>query len=222
MMQHSDNKNEKATSFVPSDDDLIGYLLGSSSAAVRLEIEAWLAADAGHGDRLGQFASVMLAMSEAAFATNGGDETSHLARELVVSDRRASQFNLRFVIGLLTLAATISIVVFSIRGFRPDGLSDGRVAIVWADSLTTGTDLESNTSTPDWLLEDGLANDTSDDSASGDLADNHNESELSADDLAAGETLIGFSSDEPPEWMLAALAGMQSSGTFDDTYEVQP
>jgi len=221
-MMHSDNTHEYSASYSPSDDDLIGYLLGSSSAALRTEIEAWLVADESHGDRLCQFASIMLVVSNSPLVTNDGDETVQPSRELVLSDRSERRSPLRFVIGLLTLAATISIVVFSIRGFRPDGLSDGRVALAWADSLTTGMDSESIASMPDWLLEDGLSSDTSFAAKSDDFADDIDEAELAADGLSDGETLIGFSSDEPPEWMLAALEGMQSNGTINETTEVQP
>jgi len=222
MMRHTDNTNENAASYSPSDDDLIGYLLGSSSAALRAEIEAWLVTDESHGDRLCQFASIMLAVSDSPSVANGGDETVQPGRELIASERRARRSQARFVIGLLTLAATISIVVFSIRGFRPNGLSDGRVALAWAESLTSGMDSESNASIPDWILEDGLSGDNSDAAKSDDLAEGIDEAELAADGLSDGDTLIGFSSGEPPEWMLAALAGMQSNGTIDETSEVQP
>ena len=221
-MRHSDNTNENTASFSPSDDDLIGYLLGSSSAALRTEIESWLAADECHGDRLCQFASIMLAVSETPLLANVVDKTNQPNRKLVVSDRSARRSQMRVVIGLLSLAATISIIVFSIRGFHSDGLSDGRVAMAWADSLATGLNSESIASTPDWLLENGLTNDASDDLASDDVAGDLGESELAAEDLADGETLIGFSSGEPPEWMLAAFADMQSNGTIDENSEVQP
>lgn len=211
-MRQFNNTDDDANGSSPSDDELIAYLLGSSPVDVRKEIEAWLAADESHGERLGQYASIMLIVS-----ATSCDDAMRQDRELVATNTPEKGSQARYLIGLLMLAATISIVVFSIRGFGPDPFSDERVAMAWAESLPAGGEAEPSGEMPEWLLDEGLSADVS-----GDTSVRSAGEELADDDLDEAESTIGFSSDEPPEWMLNAVLAMQSDGTLEEATEVAP
>ena len=211
-MRQLNNTDNNANGSSPSDDELIAYLLGSSPVDVRIKIEAWLAADEGHGERLGQFASIMLIVS-----ATSCDDAMRQDRELVATNTPEQGSQARYLIGLLTLAATISIAIFSLRGFRPDPFSDERVALAWAESLPTGGETEPSGDMPVWLVYDGFSADVSSDPSARSASE-----ELADDDLDEAESSIGFSSDEPPEWMLNAVLAMQSDGTLEEATEVAP
>ncbi len=211
-MRQLNNTDDITNGSSPSDDELIAYLLGSVPVDVRKEIEAWLAADESHGERLGQYASIMLIVS----STSSNDEMRR-DHELVATNTPEQSPQVRYVIGLLTLAATISIVIFSIRGFRSDSFSNERVAMAWAESLPTGSETEPSGDMPGWLIDDGFSADVS-----GDTSDRSAGEELADDDLDETESTIGFSSDDPPEWLLVAVLDMQSDGTLEEAAEVAP
>jgi hypothetical protein len=221
----NDNANDNATRFSPSDDDLIHYLLGSSSVELKAGIEAWLATDKRHSDRLVQYAAIILVASEAPLESEVSVVDRGLReREWVSTNAVGLQLRRRHVMGLLAIAATISWVIFSIRGFQRESMSDGRVAMAWAESLPIGGETESVRDMPDWLIDDGPPNDVSDISSPDVLGDSVlGDGVLGDSDIAESESWIGFSSDEPPEWMLAALGEMQTASVAnEDAAEVVP
>lgn len=185
----------------PSDDDLIAYLLGTASGEDRGRVENWLAADANHGDRLCDWASVVLLASETAPVVGPGAIHSPTA-ETTPSRRRIAAF--------LVLAVSLVMLVFSLDGFREDASANGRVAMAWAESLLGSSEAEIDSDVSHWLLEPGAALDSSEVPGLHDLV---------GEDMADSATAFGFSSGEPPEWLLAAVLEMQSSDPQLDASE---
>ncbi len=203
------NSNDPCSAgYVPSDDDLITYLLGSQSTEVRQAIEQWLASDVAPAARLDDVAATVLFAS-----TASADWSTELVthRSADVSTLTASRF--RQVVVVSTLAASIALALFTFRIKSGDSISASRLAMAWAESLPSTSDSDTDFEDTTWLLDQGVQLD------SPYLA---NANDLNTDELAESSTAFGFASEEPPEWLLAAVLAMQANDLKSESAEALP
>ena len=191
-----------------SDDDLIAYLLGSQPTDACHALQTWLAADPSHGERLCDVATAILFTSEAAAnwpRANAADRKSIAANKAPSRNRR--------VAALLALAASTAFALFSIRSHYVDSSMNSRVAMAWAEFLPNHADADPDVDVSNWLLDQGTQVDISDDSASG---------ESNMAESAEFTATFGFTSDEPPEWLVAAVLAMQTNDPETQSREAAP
>lgn len=198
----------------PSDEDLLVYLLGSASHETRGQVERWLAVDVSHGERLSTWASVVLCAAQAIadpLPASGSPLHSQPAPVSTTASPAVRRWRSRRyrVAGVLALAASVLVAAFVRDGFRDPAPSDGRVAMAWADSLPVKRDAVVESELSNWLLEPGGPLDASDVPAFHDF---------SGEDEGGSVAAFGFT-EEPPEWLLAAVSEMQSSDPEPDTGE---
>ena len=193
----------------PSDDDLIAYLFGETSAAGREQLEGWLATDARHGQRLCGLASTVLAASQIAAFQGPSTIAPSMPIRLPVSTTTAGAGSqLRPLAALLALAATALLAIFSLDRLRVDSRPDSRVAIAWAESLAARSDAEVD-DVSQWLFEPTATLDPA----------SLPTPNVFGDEASEPAPTFGFSSEEPPEWLLTAVSAMQSSDRDDESSE---
>ncbi len=219
----------------PSDDRLIDYLLGESidecasgDALSDAEIEQWLAADQAHAGRLESLASAVLAVAlppRLAESTMGNAvsmgvpfsscDDAHARRNTVepaVCLANSGMLGLRTVaVGLLAVAAAISLAIFWSRTLAPEELSTQRLALAWAERFATTTSPLTSAGGELSVAGEISAGVELEDDWSGDweLAE--------ADDWLASDEDEAFAAgnESPPQWLLTALAQMSSAPEFD-------
>ena len=209
MNSVSPSSEPQQAGWSPSDDELISYLLGTDAEDGRVAMAAWLATDAAHGDRLSAFAAVIYFAAESVAVAD--DDAKANALKLTVA--AAPSPRVRRLVGLLALAASIAVVLFSLRGFRADREADNRIALAWADALPAMNDGEPNNDIFDSLAAH---------SAAIDLADAGVDSDAVSDHVADAGDEFGFSAAEPPDWLLIAVSEMQASDTEIEAKEIVP
>lgn len=175
----------------PSDAALIAYLLGDASLEDRSSVEAWVAADVSHGDRLVDLAATALAVDQVAGRSTGVSQNSQ--DKVVLVGPSLTRVRLRAV---FALAASVVLVAFTLSRFTQSRL-DQEVALAWLDA-TPGRDA----SVPEVVdyLDERIASFESLTIAS-----------TASDDAELSDPEpFGFSATEPPDWMLAAVTQMSS------------
>jgi hypothetical protein len=208
-MNELNNLNDgSAGGFTPSDQELFDYLLGSLSNQQVQQIENWLASDVDASERVADLSGLLLDLNQAM------QVTATCSTSPVVSINKASR-SLRYqrLAAGLAVAAAVGFIAFSLAGFWRE-TTETQVAMAWVDALPSvpGADFGSTPSVPSDLDEDTGAAFGSETMT--EVAFLDEEEELTSD--------MDFMSDEPPDWLLAAVYEMHGDDATDDSLEVLP
>ncbi len=207
MNSPSDRIGIASDRYQPSDDDLIEYLLGTATKPACELIETWLACNAENADRMEQFSAVLLVACDA--SKNFPRETVELAHSGRMKWFPSTVQSVRW----LVVAASIAVLLFALDRLRTDRVAQEQIAMVWADSLAESNESEVLNEFPGWLMADSPA-----DEAEGASAVVEDETDSSTDSSVG----FGFSTEGPPEWLLAGVREMQVVGTEFETDEETP
>jgi hypothetical protein len=188
----------------PSDLLLMEYLLGSLPEDGRRPVEVWLTERPGNSDRLSEIAEALLVTAEATAHWQGSVGQVH-------KSPASFRFTSGQLVGVLSLAASLLFAIFSLSGFRGELLAENRIALAWADALP-GTDADM----PEWIFEPAAIDVVGAVGRVDLLAADLDE----ADDFNETGVTFGFSSNEPPEWLLAAVLSMGSEEFSAESGEV--
>jgi len=189
----------------PSEQLLMEYFLDSLPTETCRLIETWLAADPKNAERLSDFASDILAVAESTQQWSG---TVTLSPKI----QHVHTFSSRRLVGLLTLAAAFFALLFFVRGFFKESPAERRIAMAWAEALP-GAELD----LPDWMLVPvGV------DAGGPAISFDEVATVLSEPDgFVESIGTFGLSSNEPPEWLIAAVLSMESEALSEDGGEVK-
>jgi hypothetical protein len=194
--------------FLPSDEELVEYLLGSVESNQRTLIEGWLATDEQAGERLTEIATLMCSVELALKATNA--VTENAAATGTAPLRSSARF--RIVIGL-AVAAAFGLIAFSISGFGNEE-AETQVAMAWVESLSLHDESDIQNIEPDEISSSEQINDP-ELVAEGDQL-------VATDDFDDMNSDMDFMSDEPPDWLLVAVTDMHQGDAITDPTEATP
>ncbi|MGV3483902.1 MAG: hypothetical protein ACO1RT_05755, partial [Planctomycetaceae bacterium] len=155
----------------------------------------WLSADPVHGDHLVRLATVVLAVSRVSAEAKASDATPPVA-----AARKRTSSRVRSMATLLTLAASGVLALFSVDYFRRAPSADSRVAMAWAESQPLSAVAESD-DISGWLLDPTVDLEAAGLKPLPEPADQ---------DTSEPVATFGFSADEPPEWLIAAVSQMHA------------
>lgn len=201
---------------MPSEEVLVEYLLGSANADQRGLIEDWLASDEQAGERLTEIASLLCVVGEAVKATNDTSAKaalSHTSHQTSTS-RSRSRLSGRFQILIgLTVAAALGLVAFSVSGFWTEE-TETQVAMAWVEALPLENEMDIEGPSSDVRQSSDSLLISNAFSEGGELADNDELDDVNSD--------LDFMSEEPPDWLLAAVTDMHQGDTLMNHSEATP
>jgi len=187
----------------PNDSLLTEYLLGSLASDSRHAVEMWLGEQPCNGERLCELSEDLLSISKIA--------DSFVMPVKRRDDVQASSTVIYRLVGtVLALAVTLLLIFFSLDGFSSEDAEETRIAMVWAESLP-GTSEE----LPDWILESN----STDSNLLTETDDLFVSDEVIDDDASETDEMFGFSSHEPPDWLLAGVRLMETAGSTVEVNE---
>lgn len=210
-MNTLNNRNDASPSGnSPSDEELVEYLLGSVSRECTERIENWLTSDPSADDRLAAVSTILLSVDQALHAPWASCGTQVVAARNAMQSRMPGRH--RVVFGF-ALTAAVALVAFAFSGIWHED-AETEVAMAWVESLpsSTGVDLQFPMNDP--LVLDNWTGETDSSGMLGDFAESDDE------DVATSE--MDFLSDEPPDWLLAAVSDMHASDSLSELSESVP
>jgi hypothetical protein len=215
-MSHRDDprngtQHTPADTTSPSDEWLIEYLLGHSSAEQRGTIEHWLLCDPANGDHLCAIATGLVELSEAfgnpqatgILQATSSSASAPCAKPIAdlspshATARHVSPGSMRRLVWF-AIAASLFGVIVSLYGLKTND-TEPELAMAWVETLASGNELDEPQSLSTWPSEI-----------------------LATDELGGLELDVEIDSQEPPDWLLAAVLDMHDESQTTESLEAVP
>lgn len=217
---HHRNSAQQTAASTPtlSDDVLVEYLFGHTSAAQRSLVESWLLGDSKNGDYLCSVATTLVELGQAfenQQASSLGVPALVTTRDCNLSTanavlRRKADGASRALVWFAIAASLVGLIV-SLRGFQSEDLAP-QLAMAWVETLASGNELNEPQGLSHWSIDAVSFEDNDREEERVPLADEFGDVNLEEDAYSL----------EPPDWLLVAVREMDTDSQADDAREALP